>query len=55
MGSVLLPQSLSGPGAGLATHFPTAGQELARFRFCGILNYSTLPNDILSDNEGKEI
>jgi hypothetical protein len=54
MGSVSLPQSFWGPGAGPATRFLTAGQELARFRFGGILTFSPLPSDILSDNEGKE-
>ena len=54
MGSMLLPQSLSGPEAGPSTCFPTAGQELARFRFYGILICSPLSSDIPSDNEGKE-
>ena len=55
MGSMSLPQSLLGPETGPSTCFPTAGQELARFRFYGILICSPLPSDIPSDNEGKEI
>ena len=54
MGSKMLPQLLSGPEAGPSTRFPTAGQELARFHFYGILIYSLLPSDIPSDNEDKE-
>ena len=54
MDSVRLPQSLSGPGAGPSIRFLTAGQGTKRLRFYGILTYNLSPNDILSDNEGKE-
>ena len=55
MGSVKLPQLLSGPGAGPSIRFPTAGQGPKRFCFYGISTCILLPNDILFDNEDKEI
>ena len=55
MGSKMLPQLLSGSEAGPSTHFLTAGQELARFHFYGILIYSLLPSDIPSDNEDRSL
>lgn len=43
-----------GPGAGPSIRFPTAGQGPKTLHFHGILTYNLSPNDILSDNEGKE-
>ena len=55
MGSVRLPQLLSGPEAGPSIRFPTAGRGPKRLHFYGIVTYILLPNDILFDNEGREI
>ena len=54
MGSVRLPQLLSGPGAGPSIRFLSAGQGPKKLRFYGIVTCILLPNDILFDNEGKE-
>ena len=55
MGSVRLPQLLSGPGAGYSIRFLIAGQAPKSFRFCGISICSLLANYIFFGRKDKEI